>query len=74
VCTCWIAFVGCIIIDSLLYYFICTNDVNQHEHEVFQMINGAVVVVVILQESVGVDQHLGHVIIVQKPLAFQFGD
>ena len=38
------------------------------------MINGAVVVVVILQESVGVDQHCGHVIVTQQPFAFQCSD
>ena len=37
------------------------------------MINGTIVVVVILQESVGVHQHGGHVVIAQHPLAFQLG-
>ena len=49
---------------------ICINDVDQHEHKVFQMINGAVVIIVILQEFIGVNQHVGHVIIAQQPFAF----
>jgi len=48
---------------------ICTNGVYQHEHKVLQMINGAVVVVVILQEFVGVCEHVRHVVVVQQLFA-----
>jgi hypothetical protein len=56
------------------FFSICTNHVHQHEHKVFQMINGSVVVVVILQEIARVDQHLGHVFIAQRIRALQVGD
>ena len=49
------------------------HGVHQHEHEILQMINGAIVVVVILQKSVGVHQHGGHVVIAQQTPAFQLG-
>jgi hypothetical protein len=48
---------------------ICTNGVYQHEDKVLQMINGAIVVVVILQEFVGVYEHVRHVVVVQQLFA-----
>jgi len=49
---------------------ILTYDVHQHEHEVLQMRDGAVVIVVILQKFVGVDHDVRHVSVAQQPFAF----
>jgi hypothetical protein len=65
----------CLFLCGCVYavFLVFTHCVHQHEHEIFQMVNGTVIVVVILQEFVRVNQHVGHVFIPQYAFFFHFG-